>query len=45
MVRAGIAGVPSKHVLDACIADGSDVVDLDVPLLRSKSNNSRRNIR
>ena len=32
MVRVGIVGVPTQEVLDTYIGDGSDVVDLDMPL-------------
>jgi len=32
MYEVGIAGVPSQPVLDTYIGDGSDVVDLDMPL-------------
>jgi hypothetical protein len=32
MFRVGIAGVPSQQILDIYIGDGSDVVDLDMPL-------------
>ena len=32
MVRIGIAGVPTQEILDTYIGDGSDVVDLDMPL-------------
>ena len=32
MVRIGIAGVPTQQILDAHIGDGSDVVDLDMPM-------------
>ena len=32
MTRIGIAGVPTQEVLDTYIGDGSDIVDLDMPL-------------
>ena len=32
MIKIGIAGVPSQQILDAHIGDGSDVVDLDMPM-------------
>ena len=32
MLKVGIAGVPSQQVLDVYIGDGSDVVDLDMPM-------------
>lgn len=32
MYKVGIAGVPSQEILDAYIGDGSDVIDLDMPL-------------
>ncbi len=32
MSKIGIAGVPDQRILDSYIGDGSDVVDLDMPL-------------
>lgn len=32
MFKVGIAGVPSQQILDVYIRDGSDVIDLDMPL-------------
>jgi len=32
MFKVGIAGVPSQQILDIHIGDGSDVIDLDMPL-------------